>query len=339
MFVGHEFLAFALVAGLASLAGRDRQTTLWLGAVAAAAAVLPDLDLLVGVFSYVRQLGGEAVLSVNGFWGVSNVVHRRVTHPLAVVGPAAVGVAAAGTAWQAWTGATAGADGAGDSGGDADGNRRRAALAATVTALAVLPAFLVGDGVGGARGVFVAGVFTVGVACVGVAAAVWTDLSARDRLAAAAGGLLLHPWGDVLMSAPPPLLAPTDRRLLGERLVFAGDPTLNLLAITFVELATVWIGTVVYTRVAGQSLRRAVAPRAAVGVGYVVGVILLPRPTMADAHWLGFSIAPLALVGVPSLRASEAAPSDRRLRALATGLVTITLAAVAYLVGYLLVGG
>lgn len=100
-----------------------------------------------------------------------------------------------------------------------------------------------------------------------------------------------------------------------------------------------WIGTVVYTRVVGQSLRRAVAPRAAVGVGYVVTVILLPRPTMADAHWLGFSIAPLALVGVPSLRVSEAAPSDRRLRALATGLVTITLAAVAYLVGYLLVGG
>jgi hypothetical protein len=329
VFVGHEFLAFALVAGLASLAGRDRQTTLWLGAVAAAAAVLPDLDLLVGVLSYVRQLGGEAVLSVNGFWAVSNVVHRRVTHPLAVVAPAAVGVAAAGTAWQAWTGSI----------GGGDGNRRRAALAATVTTLAVLPAFLVGDGVGGARGVFVAGVFTVGVVCVGVVAAVWTELSARDRLLAAAGGLLLHPWGDVLLSAPPPLLAPTDSQLLGERIVFAADPTLNLLGITFVELATVWIGTAVYARVVDRSLRRAVAPRAVVGVGYVAAVVLLPRPTMADAHWLGFSIAPLALVGVPSLRASERTPADRRLRALVTGIATLTLAAVAYLVGYLLAGG
>jgi hypothetical protein len=348
VFVGHEFLAFALVAGVASLAGRDRQTTLWLGAVAAAAAVLPDLDLLVGVLSYVRQLGGEAVLSVNGFWGVSNVVHRRVTHPLAVVAPAAIGVAAAGVAWQAWRGRDAdGRESADDSraggsyGSDSAGSRDRgrAALAAAVTALAVLPAFLLGDGVGGARGVFVASVFAVGVGCVGVAAAAWTGLSARDRLVAAAGGLLLHPWGDVLMSTPPPLLAPTDFQLLAERLVFAADPTLNLLAITFVELATVWIGTVVYVRVAGQSLRRAVAPRAVVGVGYVAAVVLLPRPTMVDAHWLGFSIAPLALVGLPSLRESSRPAADRRLRALATGLATITVAAVAYLVGYLLVSG
>ena len=323
MFVGHEFLAFALVAGAASLAGRDRQTTLWLGAVAGAAAVLPDLDLLVGVLSYVRQLGGEAVLSVNGFWSVSNVVHRRVTHPLAVAGPAAVGVAASGAVWRAWT----------------DGTPGRGVVAAAVSALAVVPAFLLGDGVGGPRGLFVAGVFTVGVGCVGIAAARWTGLSAGERLAAAAGGLLLHPWGDVLLSTPPPLFAPTDAQLLGERIVFAADPTLNLLAITFVEVATVWLGAAVYARVADRSLRRAVAPRAAVGVGYVAAVVSLPRPTMVDAHWLGFSIAPLALVGLPSLRGSGRSSADRRLRTLATGLATITVAAVAYLVGYLLVGG
>ncbi|MEZ3145305.1 metal-dependent hydrolase [Halobaculum sp. MBLA0143] len=322
MFVGHEFLAFALVAGLAALAGRDRRTTLWLGAVAAAAAVLPDLDLLVGVLSYVRQLGGDAVVSMNGFWGVSNAVHRRVTHPLAVVGPAAVGVAAAGGAWRAWT----------------DGDHGRGVLAAGVTALAVAPAFLVGDGVAGLRGTFVAGVFAVGVVAVGVAVAARTRLSASDRLAAAAGGLLSHPWGDVLMSTPPPLFAPTDARLLGDRLVFAADPTLNLLAITFVELTTVWVGLAVYTHVAGRSLRRAVAPRAVVGVGYAAAVVLLPRPTMVDAHWLGFTIAPMALVGLPALRA-QTTPVDRRLRALVTGVATLTLAAAAYLLAYTLGGG
>ena len=121
MFVGHEALAFALVAGAAAWSGRDRRTALALGGVAALAAVVPDLDLLVGVLSYVRRLGGEAALSMNGFWGVSNVVHRRVTHPLAVVGPAAVGVAAAGVGRRAWT--------AGDHG--------RGAAAAVVTGLAV----------------------------------------------------------------------------------------------------------------------------------------------------------------------------------------------------------
>jgi hypothetical protein len=109
------------------------------------------------------------------------------------------------------------------------------------------------------------------------------------------------------------------------------------LAVTFVELSAVWVGVVVYVRVAGRSLRRAVAPRALLGVAYAAAVVALPRPTMADAHWLGFSIAPTALVGLPSLW-TPATPADRRLRAAATGLVTLTLAAVAYLLAYTVVG-
>lgn len=91
--------------------------------------------------------------------------------------------------------------------------------------------------------------------------------------------------------------------------------------------------------------------RAVVGLAYPLVMLAVPRPTMVDAHWLGVTIAPFAGIGLlsrrqPRLEAREwssvvtrgwplSVHPDRGIRTLATGLLTVTLAAAAYAVTYL----
>jgi hypothetical protein len=55
---------------------------------------------------------------------------------------------------------------------------------------------------------------------------------------------------------------------------------------------------------------------------------------MADAHWLGFPLVPFAVVGlVPVLEGGRSDP-DWPLRAIVTGLATLSVATAAYALAY-----
>jgi hypothetical protein len=131
------------------------------------------------------------------------------------------------------------------------------------------------------------------------------------------------------------------------------DPTLDLLGVLFVELAAVWAGLAVFSRVAASRIghtgriRDAVDGRAGAGVAYAPAAFVLPRPTIVDAHVLGATIVPFAAVvgvwaGYVAFRRDGAADhggaDDNRFGSAYTGVVTgvtaLTLAAVAYTAVY-----
>ena len=366
MFVGHEFLAFALAGWGAHRLGGDERASLWLGAVAALAALLPDLDVVYAVATYAAAVAGGTPLGWEAFWGVANGVHRVVTHPLpvGVVGTLVFGAAAISARRRRGT--------TSDLAQPTNSRRRRflptvaAVAVAVVAATTLLAAFYTADSTAAA---LVAAAFLLVVGAVGALVGRRTAADpARDppslspaALTAAAGvGFLTHPFGDLFLAAPPPLFSPFGPPLLTERIVLATDPTLNLLGILFVEVATVWAGVAVFSRVTADllgraRLRGAVDARAALGVGYAPAAFLLPRPTIADAHVLGFTIVPLAVVvalwagrsaraRLPRADAEATGTADRPALARAdvayvvvvVGLTTLTLAGAAYGAAYLL---
>ncbi|ADQ66195.1 membrane-bound metal-dependent hydrolase (duf457) [Halogeometricum borinquense DSM 11551] len=339
MFVGHEFLAFALAGTLTRLTGRDARTALFAGGVAALCALLPDLDVAYGFATYLLAVADGTTLSWDAFWGVTNGVHRVVTHPLPV-GAAATLCFAAAVAIVPARGR-----------GKETRMQNRTphgllihttlAVVASVVAAAVIWAMA---RVSSESAAVVAATY-LGTVCV-VGAAVSRRFGKESRLgigtptlAFAAGvGFLTHPFGDVLMAAPPPLFAPAAPSPLTDRVVFSADETVNLLNILFVEVATVWAGLFTYLRLTGHRLRDAFAGRAVVGVGYAAAAFVLPRPTMVDAHYLGFTVVPLAVVvGATAFGRGATSRRMRAVRALTIGLATLTIAAVAYLVAYLLI--
>ncbi|WP_256545958.1 metal-dependent hydrolase [Halobellus inordinatus] len=379
MFVGHEFLAFALAGLGAHRLGGDERASLWLGAVAALAALLPDLDVVYAVATYAAAVAGGTPLGWEAFWGVANGVHRVVTHPLpvGVVGTLVFGATV--VAVRRGRGTNSNLAQPTDSTGPNDVEppspiaRRHSSIpavagvaVAVVAAITLLATFYTTDG---GAATLVAAAFLLVVGVVGALAGRRTTAAfAGDRtslsptaLTAAAGvGFLTHPFGDVFLAAPPPLLSPFGPPLLTERIVLATDPTLNLLGILFAEVATVWAGVAVFSRVTadrlgGVRLRGAVDARAALGVGYAPAAFLLPRPTIADAHVLGFTIVPLAIVvalwagrsararlqradAEATGTADRSAPArvDAAYVSVVVGLTTLTLAGVAYGAVYLL---
>jgi hypothetical protein len=346
MFVGHEFLAFALAGSAVRLAGRDARSALLAGGVAALCALLPDLDVAYGIGVYLLAVGDGAALSWDAFWGVANGVHRVVTHPLPVGAAATLCFAAAvavtrRVAGPPATGAPASAAGglasirrgrAEDASADAVTTFVAAALALAVAAAVVSAMSRAGDGSAAVVAVTYLGVVGVAGAAVGRRSRGGTAV-----LAFAAGvGFLTHPFGDVLMAAPPPLLAPFAAPPLTDRVVFSPDDTVNLLGVLFAEVTAVWAGLLTYLRLTDRRLGDAFAGRAVVGVGYASAAFVLPRPTMVDAHYLGFTVVPLAVVvGATAFEGGDGPRTDRAVRGLATGLATLTVAGVAYLVTYL----
>ena len=194
------------------------------------------------------------------------------------------------------------------------------------------------------------------LACVAVAGwllATRTGLSTAGVTAAAGVGFLSHPFGDVFLAAPPPLLSPFGPVVWTGRVSLAADPTLDLLGVLLVELTAVWAGILVFSRVAGgrvglgDRLRDTVDRRAVAGAAYAPAAVVLPRPTIVDAHILGATIVPFAAavgvwVGYASFRRGDVADRSGadapRLGSAYTGIVAgvtaLTLAAVAYLVVY-----
>ena len=100
MFVGHEFLAFALAGWAALRLGCDDRTALHIGGIAAIAALLPDLDIGYAVATYAVAVANGTPLGWEAFWGVANATHRVVTHTLPTGGVATLWLGAAvGRVW------------------------------------------------------------------------------------------------------------------------------------------------------------------------------------------------------------------------------------------------
>ncbi len=126
----------------------------------------------------------------------------------------------------------------------------------------------------------------------------------------------------------------THRRL--RPLAVAGLAGLVLVATAL--LGAVWLAVLAYAWLRDRSLRQQLHSRAALGTGYAGAVVLLPLPTLAASYQFVFGAlalgATVALAGLPAvdLRSTRA-----REALLVTGLATVTLAWLAYLVTYLFV--
>jgi len=320
VFVGHGLVAFALVAGLASLAGWEAERALAVGALAGAFGLAPDVDIL---YAPVGLLGASGLLEAEtAFWTAGNVVHRTVTHSVLVGAVAAV---AAGL-WAART----------------RGSRLLAAgLAAGSIAVAALDGALPAA-IMAAFAVTVLAVASLGVRC---------GVDARSVGGAALVGLVAHPFGDLFTGAPPDLLYPLDVALVADRVVLHPDPTMHLLAAFGLELLTVWAAAIVFLHATDRRVADHVSPHAAWGLAFAAAVLFVPAPSL-DAPYrfvaaaLGVGMVSGAGVGVDPRRvragpAGAARRADRpRLPALdagLTGLLAVSTALVAYGTVYLVV--
>jgi membrane-bound metal-dependent hydrolase YbcI (DUF457 family) len=314
VFVGHAALAFALVARLAARE-RSRRDALVVGAVAAAFATLPDVDVL---YAPVGLVGArlDALALASAFWSTSTLVHRGVTHSLFV---SAV-VAVVALVWFL-------------------GVRHRSSglVCAAATSSAGLVVAVTVDA--GALGGLVTMLFVGGAAVVSTVVARRTTLGWRPFAAAATFGLLSHPFGDLFTGQPPAFLYPFDAVLVADRVTLAGDPTLHLLAAFAVELATIWLAVVVLSDRSGVSLRGSVLPRVTLAAGYAASVLVIPPPTLDLSYPFVFSVVAVGLVGaVPRVRlvSERSVRLPDRTATAVTALSAVTVAWVAYTVAYLL---
>lgn len=314
MFIGHGLVAFALVAGLATIAGWDAERALALGALAGAFGLAPDVDILYAPVGLVGASG--AVEIETAFWAAGNVVHRGATHSVLVGGTAAV---AAGL-WAARGG----------------GSRTiAAAIGVGVVALGAL---------GGLLTAFVLAAFVVAVLAIAHVGA-RHGFAPRYVGAAALAGLLSHPFGDLFTGAPPAFLYPLDVTLVARRLVLHPDPTMHLLAAFALELATMWAAAFVYLSVTDRRPTDHVSPHATLGLGFAAAVVFLPPPSLDSPYQFtaaALGVGMISGVGVVPRRfwAFAWQDADRpRLPALdaaMTALVAVSTALVAYGALYLL---
>jgi membrane-bound metal-dependent hydrolase YbcI (DUF457 family) len=100
VFVGHSAVAFVLVVVGASAATAvtdrryDRRRVLALAFVAGAFAAVPDADVVYALWGVITSGFGDAFAVAAAFWAASSDVHRTMTHSLVVAPVAAVAFAA-----------------------------------------------------------------------------------------------------------------------------------------------------------------------------------------------------------------------------------------------------
>jgi membrane-bound metal-dependent hydrolase YbcI (DUF457 family) len=322
MMVGHAMVAFAVAT---AVAGRrwPGERALAFGVLAGAYAAVPDVDMLYAVFG-LAQVGLAGVWTMtDAFWESSTLVHRAVTHSL-VVGVVAAAAFAASVAGRGsrddWTSRSVGRW----------SGLLSAALIAGLTAVAVVESGLLG-------GAVMVAFLLAGLAVAAVAVR-RTDFGPQETVAAALLGLLSHPFGDLFTGAPPQFLYPLDVRLLTERVVLLADPTLNLLAVFGVELATIWLAGYVYLRATDRRVLEHVDTRAAFGVAYALAAVAMPAPTLDVSYHFVFSILAVAVVGVaPNLLPSRSVLSAEWNEAVTwvlTGLTAVSIAALTYTLVY-----
>jgi membrane-bound metal-dependent hydrolase YbcI (DUF457 family) len=317
VFVGHALLAFALVAGVAVRVVGRRRALVW-GAVAAAFAAVPDVDIgyaLVGVASALGAGTGDPLALAGAFWSTGNVVHRAFTHSLvlapAVAALAAVVVVAVRTR----------------------GPRTRASALASVLA-AGLVAVAVPDG---PLAVAVAAAFLAATVGVAVVVARRTVVGPRTVAALALVGLASHPFGDLFTGRPPAMAYPLDAVVVAERVALHPDPTLHLLAAFALELGAIWAATVVYLDLSERRPR--LSRGAALGASYAGAALVVPAPTLDLSYPFVFTVLAVGVAGLlPRLRttpAGRALALPARDSAGLSALVAVTLAWGGYTVAYL----
>lgn len=304
--VGHAALAFALAAGVAFALGVERERALLFGAVTGAFGVVPDVDIgyaFVGLFAGGGFDPGELP---DVFWETGNRVHRGLTHSFVVGGVSALlfGLVTA--------------------------RRLRPVAAAGLAGLVVVTA--------GTAGRLEAGVIASFLLAGVVVALAGRRLGLTTRGVAVTAflGLASHPFGDFFTGTSPALLYPFGSGLLPERVLLSGDPTLHLLGAFGLEMVTVWLAVVVYARLCDRSLRGYVHPRAALGAGYAGAIVLVPPPTLAVSYQFVFGALALgAVVTLAGLPTVDLRSGRSRESLFVTGLATVTVAWLAYLLAYL----
>jgi len=343
MFVGHAAVAFALVGLGARALGVPRAKAVRVAGFAAVVAVLPDVDMLYALVGFASAGSLDPFAVAESFWAASTVAHRSVTHSLVIALPAAgsIGLVAAR-------------------------GRERLAGLGLLAAIAVAVGLLAGPAVWVGAVAFLGGAAVLGALAARVAIDPWA------ATIAATVALLSHPFGDLFTGTPPWLAYPVDAHLVGDRVALASDPTLHLLGAFFLELAAIWLGVYAFHRLREERLASYLRPHAVLGGVYALAVLVLPAPTLDVSYHFVFSVTAVGFVGAlpegwavlertrrmpqrswrPALRGllGEAPPYGReapthtgreaslaRTRVL-TGLAAITVAGVAYAVGYVLIG-
>lgn len=303
MFVGHAFVAFALGGSLAALAGLTRYRALQFGVVAGAFALVPDVDILHAVAGMLQADPTGVWTATAAFWDSSKTVHRAMTHSIVLAVPAAVGFALAAAT-------------------------RRVRLAAGVPLVGLVA---LGWVIGGPLAAAILLLF-VGAGVVVARGAAWWNVEPAMVFAAALVGLVSHPFGDLFTGSPPPLFFPIGTEVFGDRVTMLADPTLNLLAVFGLELATIWLGLFVAARLVGWSVVDAVDRRAATGALYGAAAFVLPPPTLETSYHFVFSVLAVGSIGMVSLVTRV----DRRqlARAAVTALTAVTLAGAAFAIVY-----
>ncbi|MDZ7746351.1 MAG: metal-dependent hydrolase [Halobacteriales archaeon] len=315
MFIGHGFLAFALVATLAYRFGLSRERTLAVGLLGGLFGLAPDVDMAYAFLGLFEPTGENAL---RGFWAASTEIHRVVTHSL-VIG-SVFGFAA---------------------GGIASDRPSLNTLAALAFAAGVVVAFAVSGGLAG----IVVALLAVTVTTLSRGARRY-GLGSRWVAVAAVVGLCSHPFGDLLTGTPPAFLYPFDVTLVAARPNLLGDPTLNLLAPLVAELATFWLALAVYLWISHDErpfhpVRRRLRTRAGLATLFAAFVIVAPAPTLHTAYLFVFSLLAVSLAVATPLPALDVRSlTDLRGESFTTGvtgLAAITLATATYTVAYLAV--
>jgi len=303
VFVGHGLLAFAVVALAGERLGWDRRAALAVAVLAALFGTLPDVDVVYAPVGLL--LNGDPATPIESFWDAGNRVHRGVTHSLVVAVPTAAAVGLLAT-------------------------RRTAARVAGAAALVGVWALT--TLVSGALGATIALVFVAGTAGLAVLARRYGVTPARAA-GAALLGLATHPFGDLLTGSPPAMLYPFDATLVAERVILSPDPTLQLLAAFWLELAVVWLAVAVYFRLTDRRALTHVERPAALGVVYGGAALVLPPPTLAVSYHFVYTVLGTGLVAVVATR-----PVARLSWSVGvTALAAVSLASVSYALVYLAV--
>jgi len=311
VFVGHGLVAFALAAVAARSLGWSRERALSFGLLAGLFGLAPDVDI---VYAVAGLTGAQTAMgAATGFWSASAEVHRVVTHSFVVAAVAAVAA-----------------------GGLAGGRRSHRLAGGLLLGTLVVVA-------GAVTGALAAGVMAVFVAVVAALAlgARRVGITPRGVAAAAAVGLGSHPPGDLLTGSPPTMLYPLDIELVAARPTVFADPTLNLLAPLYLELATGWLAVVAYLWLADglPAIREQLRGRAALGLGFGGAALFVPPPTLEVSYHFVFPLVGLGAAAATPLPGVEvrslADLRDQPLSVAVTALAAVSLGALAYTVAYL----
>lgn len=332
MYVGHGLLGIALGGTLARAIGLDRSRALAVALLTGAFAVVPDVDMARTAYAVATAGPGAVFPTTEHVWTKSWVVHRSLTHSLvsaALAVAMAVGVATLVR--------------------DQSGRSRPVQLGiAGLTVGALLALGWIARASDALLGVGIMVLYSGAVLLVAGYAA-RRSVTPRHVGLAALVGLGSHPFGDVWMGTPPSFLYPVVTTPPIDTVVFAADPTINLLLLFGIEIALGWAALAVITDLAGHTLWPHLDPQAALGVGFAGAMPFIPPPTLEVAYQfalgtiatgLVLGVAPAAWPDRLSLRdgGPSVPPRDRRLAVLVTALAGATASLVGYLVAYLVVG-